>query len=163
MSLRRIVSAVLLVHLLLRARHGSAQTTTADITGTVTDSAGGVLPGAAVTLTNLRTRETRNATTTGAGDYTFTQLNPGSYSIKIEDPGFKTFVVPQVNLSMIEFRAEAFNISNTTNFANPNASLGVTPNSNNTYTVQSNTFGQITSTSPNYTPRIYQFALKYQF
>jgi hypothetical protein len=74
---------------------------------------------------------------------------------------FKTF--PAYRESTVEFRAEAFNIGNTTNFANPNATLDVTPNSDNTYAVQSNTFGQITSTSPNYTPRIFQFALKYQF
>jgi hypothetical protein len=74
---------------------------------------------------------------------------------------FKTF--PIYRESTIEFRAEAFNIGNAANFANPNATLGVTPNSNDTYSVQGNTFGQITSTSPNYTPRIFQFALKYQF
>jgi len=50
-----------------------------------------------------------------------------------------------------EFRAEAFNITNTTNFATPNASLG------------SSTFGVITATSANYQPRVFQFALKFAF
>jgi hypothetical protein len=50
-----------------------------------------------------------------------------------------------------EFRAEAFNITNTTNFATPNASLG------------SATFGALTATSANYQPRVFQFALKFAF
>jgi hypothetical protein len=62
---------------------------------------------------------------------------------------FKTFPIhEQVNL---QFRAEAYNIANTTNFNTPNSSLGTA------------TFGQLTSTSPNYTPRLFQLALKLQF
>jgi Carboxypeptidase regulatory-like domain/TonB dependent receptor len=76
-----------------------AQSTTADITGTVTDGSGAILPNAKVTLTNLGTGEVRNAKTTAAGDYTFTLLNPGSYSVKVESDGFKTFVVPAVTLA----------------------------------------------------------------
>ncbi len=58
----------------------------------------------------------------------------------------KTFNL--VNAWKLEFRAEAFNISNTVNYAQPNSTLG-TP-----------TFGEITSTSFNYTPRVFQFALR---
>jgi Carboxypeptidase regulatory-like domain len=76
-----------------------AQSTTADVTGTVTDNSGAILPNAKVTLTNLGTGEVRNAKTTAAGDYTFTLLNPGSYSLKVESDGFKTFVVPTVTLA----------------------------------------------------------------
>jgi hypothetical protein len=50
-----------------------------------------------------------------------------------------------------EFRAEAFNITNTTNFATPNATLG------------SSTFGALTATSANYQPRVFQFVLKFAF
>lgn len=85
--------------LLPAARVVSAQTTTADITGTVTDSSGAIISNADVLLTNLGTKETRKGQTTQAGDYTFTQLNPGSYSIQISDKGFKTFVISSVNLS----------------------------------------------------------------
>ncbi len=80
---------------------------------------------------------------------------------------FKDFTVYRA--STLEFRAECFNITNTANFATPNAALQVTPNTDSTgasldtYSVQSSTFGQITSTNPNYNPRLFQFALKYQF
>ena len=85
--------------LLPAARFASAQSTTADITGTVTDASGASLPNATVTLTNLGTKETRTAQTTAAGDYTFTQLGPGAYSIQVSQSGFKSFVIPNIALS----------------------------------------------------------------
>jgi hypothetical protein len=81
------------------ARTASAQSTTADITGTVTDATGASLPHATVTLTNLGTKETRTAQTTDAGDYTFTQLGPGTYSIQVSQSGFRNFVIPNISLS----------------------------------------------------------------
>jgi hypothetical protein len=85
--------------LLPAARCASAQSTTADITGTVTDVSGASIPHAKVALTNLGTREVRNAQTTDAGDYTFTQLGPGTYSIQVSQSGFKSFVIPSIALS----------------------------------------------------------------
>ena len=85
--------------LLPAARFASAQSTTADITGTVTDATGASLPHATVTLTNLGTKEVRTAQTTDAGDYTFTQLGPGNYSIQVSQPGFKSFSIPNIALS----------------------------------------------------------------
>ncbi len=58
-----------------------------------------VLPHATVTLTNLGTKEVRTAQTTDAGDYTFTQLGPGTYSIQVSQSGFKSFVIPNIALS----------------------------------------------------------------
>jgi hypothetical protein len=81
------------------APFASAQSTTADITGTVTDVSGASLPHASVTLTNLGTSEQRTAQTTDAGDYTFTQLGPGTYSIQVSQSGFKSFVIPNIALS----------------------------------------------------------------
>ena len=73
--------------------HASAQITTADITGTVTDAQGGVLPNAAVTLTNLGTKETHVIKTSAQGEYLFTLLEPGHYSIRVEVSGFELFSV----------------------------------------------------------------------
>jgi hypothetical protein len=69
----------------------NAQLTTAVVVGTVTDSTGAVLPNATVTLTNQRTAETRQTQSNSSGQYTFTFLLPGSYSLKLEAPGFTTF------------------------------------------------------------------------
>jgi hypothetical protein len=80
---------------------------------------------------------------------------------------FKTF--PVYRETTLEFRAECFNIVNTANFANPNSGLSVTAvNDQNglptdTYQTQANNIGTISSTSGNYNPRKFQFALKYKF
>src|ERR1700732_3188574 len=60
------------------------QLTTADILGTVTDSTGAVVPNANVTLTNLGTNEKRTAQTNSSGDYSFTLLPVGHYSVTVK-------------------------------------------------------------------------------
>jgi hypothetical protein len=58
--------------------------------------------------------------------------------------------IPIVESQSLHFRAEFFNLTNSSNFANPN----------NTFSSGAS-FGIITATSNN--PRIVQLALKYQF
>jgi hypothetical protein len=76
---------------------------------------------------------------------------------------FKNF--PVYRESTLQFRAECFNITNTTNFANPNNTLQSSPDAVNpdVYDVTPNNIGTISNTSANYNPRLFQFALKYQF
>jgi hypothetical protein len=68
-----------------------AQQNNASIVGTVTDSSGAVLPGATVTLTNTATNVAQTTQTSGAGDYVFPMVQVGTYAIKVEMKGFKTF------------------------------------------------------------------------
>ena len=49
-------------------RPAAAQSTTADIVGSVTDTTGGVVPGATVTITNTATEVTQVAVTDRAGN-----------------------------------------------------------------------------------------------
>ena len=65
-----------------------ASAQTADIVGRVTDNSGGVLPGATVTVENTGTRDVRAAVTSDTGDYVFTLLPIGTYTVKIELQGF---------------------------------------------------------------------------
>lgn len=76
----------------------SAQVTTADLTGTVTETSSAILKKAKVSLRNTATQETRTTASSDAGTYTFTLLNPGTYAVEITVSGFKTFV-SQVSLS----------------------------------------------------------------
>ncbi len=75
------------------------QETSADILGTVTDPSGAVIPGATVKLINLGTQITQGATSNSVGDYLFTLLTPGKYSLSVAAPGFKTVVVPVIALA----------------------------------------------------------------
>jgi hypothetical protein len=73
-----------------------SQVTTADIIGTVQDATGAAVRGANITITSLDTDESKTAQTGNSGDYLFTLLKPGNYSIKITMTGFKTFQVASV-------------------------------------------------------------------
>jgi Carboxypeptidase regulatory-like domain len=60
------------------------------ITGTVTDKTGAVLSGAAVTVSN-GAGFTQTATTNERGEYSFTGLAAGTYSVAVSVPAFKDF------------------------------------------------------------------------
>ena len=70
-----------------------------EVSGTLTDPSGAVVPGATVTIKNLDTGATANATTNGTGAYRFQFLPPGSYQISISQSGFQT-VTRKVQVSV---------------------------------------------------------------
>jgi hypothetical protein len=59
---------------------------TSQLTGVVTDSAGGVIPGAKVILTDEATNVSTTVTTNGSGGYVLTNLRPATYTIRAEAP-----------------------------------------------------------------------------
>ncbi len=61
------------------------------LVGTVTDSGGGVLPGASVTAVNVGTQATLSAVTNDAGVYQFNAVPLGRYEVTIALQGFQTF------------------------------------------------------------------------
>ncbi|MET0211611.1 MAG: carboxypeptidase regulatory-like domain-containing protein [Vicinamibacterales bacterium] len=63
---------------------------TADIVGRVTDASGAVLPAVTVTAENIATKSIRTTVSTDTGDYVFTLLPIGAYTVKIELQGFQT-------------------------------------------------------------------------
>ncbi|OLC75581.1 MAG: hypothetical protein AUH72_20175 [Acidobacteria bacterium 13_1_40CM_4_65_8] len=67
-----------------------AQKTTGDITGSVTDTTGGVLPGVTVTALCGATGTTRTATTDTQGGYSLPELPICVYKVSVELAGFKT-------------------------------------------------------------------------
>jgi hypothetical protein len=56
------------------------------------DQSGAVVSGAKVTVTNTATSVSRLVTTTGAGEYAAADLDPGTYTVTAESPGFKKAV-----------------------------------------------------------------------
>lgn len=81
-------SVLLLLLTSMAALQSSAQTITGTILGTVTDPSGLAIPKASVTLTQTTTGAARNLTTNETGDFVFSSVVPGSYSLAIEATGF---------------------------------------------------------------------------
>jgi len=69
----------------------SAQTiTTADAVGVVTDTSGGVVPNASVTIKSEESGESRTEKTNSAGQYRFPLLRPGVYAVSATSQGLKS-------------------------------------------------------------------------
>jgi hypothetical protein len=64
----------------------------AALVGTVRDSQQGIIAGAMVTVTNVDTGASTVTHTDELGNYEFPTLRPGRYSVRTEQPGFKSFV-----------------------------------------------------------------------
>jgi len=62
---------------------------TAQITGLISDSSKAVMPGAKVTVTNLKTGTVRETESNSEGFYLVPLLQPGSYGIRVQATGFK--------------------------------------------------------------------------
>ena len=73
-----------------------AQTYRAQITGLVTDTSGGNVPGATVTLSNVNTGVNATKQTDTSGVYVFDYVEPGTYRITVEAAGFGKFVQENV-------------------------------------------------------------------
>src|SRR5271165_178707 len=75
---------------------------TGALVGSVRDSSGAVVPNATVTITDTGTSQVRTSTTGADGTYKFALLNPGSYRMKFEAPGFSTAQIPSVTVTVTE-------------------------------------------------------------
>ncbi len=84
--------------LLTTATPAAAQTLTSRVEGTVQDEAGGVIPGAAVTMTEVDTNVAREAFTNDTGLYLFPQVPAGTYRVEAAVPGFSTTVIEDVRV-----------------------------------------------------------------
>src|SRR5579883_2231794 len=67
------------------------QTTSATITGTVTDPSGGVVPGAKVTVTNEGEGTVRDVTTGNTGVFSVPNLTVGRYRLHVTASGFAAY------------------------------------------------------------------------
>lgn len=92
---RAVCAAILVAAFALSA---AAQSNKGTITGTVTDPNGAVVKDAKVTVTNVATGESRDATTSDDGTYTIPALDPGVYRITVDASGFSQSIIEQVKL-----------------------------------------------------------------
>jgi len=105
-SFRAILAPCLLIgfSLILAASIGAyasfAQSTGGRIRGTVTDPSGGAVVAAKVELINEATNISREALTNSTGEYLFLEIPVGTYSVQIEQAGFKKFLHKGVELHL---------------------------------------------------------------
>src|SRR5215471_1951869 len=101
---RSIVFCSLLILICLASALTFAQSSTATITGLVTDPSGAVIAGAKVTATNTATGVPHSVNTTSSGSYTLPNLPAGSYNIKVEASRFAVAEVKDVKLNVGDSR-----------------------------------------------------------
>ncbi len=90
-KLCRLLPAFLATALILGASPVWAQGTTSRLTGVVSDASGGRIPGAAVTLTHEGTGVAFTTVSSDAGAYSFESIQIGTYTVRVELQGFKTY------------------------------------------------------------------------
>lgn len=79
-----------------------AQSTSASVSGRVTDQTGAVIPDAAVEIRNTGTNTSQTTKTNGAGVYVFPTLNPGNYVMNVSRQFFRSVSVTGITLSVQE-------------------------------------------------------------
>jgi len=96
---RSLIPGLICLVLLLTGRV-TAQSTNAAISGTIADTSGAVVAGATVAARNDKTGVTTTTTTNESGVYIFPSLQPGTYSLTAEKPGFRRFAYNEVVLDL---------------------------------------------------------------
>ena len=84
------------------------QELTATLSGVVTDSTGAVIPSATVSITQVGTNALRTVQSGGSGDYVFSNVPAGTYTLRVSSNGFTSFVAKDVILKVGE--ARGFNV-----------------------------------------------------
>src|SRR5438552_5970254 len=91
-----VVSAFVIVTCVTAAGQGA----TAQISGTVKDQSGAVLPGVEITATQTQTGIARNIVTNETGSYVLPSLPTGPYRLEAALPGFRTYVQNGIELQV---------------------------------------------------------------
>ena len=87
MRVRLLLTTIVVLAIAVGA---AAQTTTGTISGRVLDSQGAALPGATVVARSPNLQGSREAVTSGNGDYILSGLPSGPYTITVSLSGFQT-------------------------------------------------------------------------
>ncbi len=93
------VFSAVLVAAALTTSAAAAQTSTGTISGTVLDPQKAIVPGATITVTNEATSDARVGVTDDQGNFQVTNLQPGTYTARIELASFRVFERKSIVLS----------------------------------------------------------------
>ena len=92
--------AAMFVSLLAIPSTASAQAVTGTLLGNVTDASGAAVPGATVTAIETQTNISRTAVSNEAGNYIFSSLKNGTYSVEAELQGFRKVIRQNVRVDV---------------------------------------------------------------
>ncbi|HEX4065254.1 MAG TPA: carboxypeptidase regulatory-like domain-containing protein [Acidobacteriaceae bacterium] len=95
---RILIPLLCVAAFIVRQSSAHAQAVTATLVGTVTDQTGAVVPNASVSIVNQATGSETKATTNGSGNYVFSLLSPGSYTVTAAASGFQKSQTNGVNV-----------------------------------------------------------------
>jgi hypothetical protein len=102
---KAIVRRFLLLPVLLFFSSGLAQVTGGSISGSVRDASDAILPGAKVVLKNEATGTLRDTTANSTGNFIFSVVPSGSYTLTVSHPGFSDWQISGVTLDEGENKA----------------------------------------------------------
>ena len=78
----------------------TAQLPTSTLNGTVTDPQGAAVASAKVSIVNQATGVVRDTTSDAQGFYTFANVDPGDYTVRVESPSFAKTEIKDVRLEV---------------------------------------------------------------
>jgi len=96
--MNRLVSLIALLSLVLLSGNVFGQSANATVSGTASDSSRALIPGVTITATNTQTGVVTTVLSNEAGAYNFASLQPGTYRVSAELPGFRTQSYTDVEL-----------------------------------------------------------------
>ncbi len=99
-NVSRSTAVMVMLLTLAGTPHLLAQVESGKVLGEVLDSSGAAIKGAEVTVTNVDTGVTHKVATGGSGEYAVAELQPGNYTVSVEQPGFKKAVQPAFKLDI---------------------------------------------------------------
>ena len=103
-NLRRVMAGLVAVLFLICPFAIGAQELTATLNGVVADSTGAVIPKATVSITQSSTGAVRTLQSDESGNYVFSNVPAGTYTLKASSAGFTSFVAKDVILKVGEAR-----------------------------------------------------------
>lgn len=119
-----------------------AQETTGSLNGTVFDSQGAVLAKATVTVSNPATGFTQSTTSNANGGYSIPFLTPGTYTMRVQAPGFSSAEQKGINLLL----GQALTINQTLKPGGANEVVEVSSQAPLVETSQSEVVGSVSAT-----------------
>jgi trimeric autotransporter adhesin len=117
-STKRVAISVMCI--LLAGLPAWAQTFQGGVRGTIQDNSGAAVSVAKVTLTDEGTGISRSTVTGTAGEYSFSAVNPATYTVSIEKPGFKQLdrkglVVSTQEFLLVDLKLEVGDVTQSVN------------------------------------------------